>query len=194
MTNVSDESQLEKLVTLALQHGATMAIIIQASDIVVDERVRLKCMVPRCNHYGDLVCPPNTLELDEFRKILSRYSFGVMLATEYKYPPKPASLQESDEAMSDIGKKAKELSEILLKLEGEALNMGYRFVAGLTGGECMFCEKCVGTGGKCKHPFNARPSMEAMGIDVIATLENVGKNLEFPVKDKVQWWGLLLVY
>jgi predicted metal-binding protein len=57
----------------------------------------------------------------------------------------------------------------------------------------MFCGKCVGTGGKCIHPFSARPSMEAMGIDVVATLENAGKNLEFPVKDKVQWWGLLLV-
>ncbi|WP_135612596.1 hypothetical protein [Methanococcoides sp. AM1] len=35
--------------------------------------------------------------------------------------------------------------------------------------------------------------MEGMGIDVVGTLENVGIKLEFPVTDKIEWWGLLRV-
>lgn len=193
MEKVSDENQLDELVTLAIQHGASRASLIKALDIVVDERVRLKCMVPRCNHYGDLVCPPNLPPVDEVRKIISRYKIGMVLAVEHKNPPKPQSLQESSSVEHELNKKARQLSDILLTLEGEALNRGYRFATGFSGGDCTYCDKCVGTGEDCRHPFSARPSMEGMGIDVVGTLENAGIKLEFPVTDKIEWWGLLLV-
>jgi predicted metal-binding protein len=35
--------------------------------------------------------------------------------------------------------------------------------------------------------------MEAMGIDVVATLENAGLSLAFPVSDRVTWTGLILL-
>jgi len=42
--------------------------------------------------------------------------------------------------------------------------------------------------------FLSRPvSMEAMGIDVVATLESVGWPSGFPVTDRVTWTGLILV-
>jgi predicted metal-binding protein len=193
MEKVSDEKQLATLVTLAIQHGASRASFIKASDIVVDERVRLKCMVPRCNHYGDLVCPPNLPPVDEVRKIISRYKAGIVLAVEHKNPPKPRSLQESSSVEHELHKKTRQLSKILLTLEGNALSSGYRFATGFSAGSCTYCDKCVGISGECKHPFSARPSMEGMGIDVVGTLENIGIKLEFPVTDKIEWWGLLLV-
>ncbi|HRT71811.1 MAG TPA: DUF2284 domain-containing protein, partial [Syntrophales bacterium] len=60
------------------------------------------------------------------------------------------------------------------------------------------CDVCVaaeprGAGEACRFPFKARPSMEAMGIDVIATLESVGWPSGFPVTDRVTWTGLILV-
>jgi predicted metal-binding protein len=35
--------------------------------------------------------------------------------------------------------------------------------------------------------------MEAMGIDVLATLEKAGLPGRFPVRDRVDWTGLLLI-
>jgi len=45
----------------------------------------------------------------------------------------------------------------------------------------------------CRFPFQARPSLEAMGIDVVATLKNVGLSLAFPVQGRVTWTGLILL-
>ncbi len=187
------DKQLEEFVSLAIQNGASRALLMQASEIVVDERVRLKCMVPRCNHYGDLVCPPNLPAIDEVRKIVSRYNVGMVLALEHKNPPKPQSLQDSASVEHELNKKARQLSDILLILEGEALKRGYRFATGFSGGDCTYCDKCVKSGEECRHPFSARPSMEGMGIDVVGTLENAGIKLEFPVTDKIEWWGMLLI-
>ena len=192
MEKVSDESQFDELVTLAIQHGASRASLIKATDIVVDERVRLKCMAPRCNHYGDLVCPPNLPPVEEIRKIVSKYNVAMVLAVEHKNPPKPPSLQDLASVEHELNKKARVVSDILLTLEGEALSRGYRFATGFSAGDCTYCDKCVGAGEECRHPFSARPSMEGMGIDVVVTLENAGIKLEF-FTDKIEWWGLLLV-
>jgi len=43
----------EKYRVKAMELGASDAKIVSASKIVVDERVRLKCAVPRCNLYGE---------------------------------------------------------------------------------------------------------------------------------------------
>jgi predicted metal-binding protein len=154
--------------------------------------VRLKCLVPRCENYGvNLMCPPFTPPPQEFRTILSRYSYALLVAVEHIDPPHP-SKNSKEEVVNELAKSSRVLSDIMLMLEREALRMGYRFAAGLTGGECMFCDSCVGLGGRCKHPFKARPSMEAMGIDVVATLKNAGVELNFPVEDRLTWWGLLL--
>ncbi|WNY25220.1 DUF2284 domain-containing protein [Methanolapillus millepedarum] len=189
----TDKENIGLFLIAAKEAGASDALFIDAEEIVVDDRVRLKCFVPLCRHYGDLVCPPNVPTPDEFRKYLSCYRFAVMLATQYNNPPKPPSLAESEDVSREIRKKSTELSEILLKLESLCLQKGYRFAAGFTGGSCHYCDKCVKTGQECKTPYKARPSMEAVGVDVVGTLQNVGVNLEFPVSDKIKWWGLLLV-
>lgn len=189
----TDKENIIVLIQTALEAGATEALFIGAENIIVDDRVRLKCFVPLCRHYGDLVCPPNVPTPDEFRKYLSLYRFGIMLSTQYVNPPKPASLVDSKDVSREIRKKSVDLSDILLKLEAVSLQKGYRFAAGFTGGSCFYCEECVKTGGECKTPYKARPSMEAVGVDVVATLGNIDMNLEFPVSDKVKWWGMLLV-
>jgi hypothetical protein len=52
---VSEEaarSDLERYRRLALEWGASKAEIVPASSVTIDERVRLKCMVPRCLRAG----------------------------------------------------------------------------------------------------------------------------------------------
>ena len=87
-----------------------------------------------------------------------------------------------------------EFAGIMTALEAEAFKMGYRFAAAFAGGDCVLCDVCGGaTGEPCKHPFEARPSMEAVGIDVVATAEAAGLVIELPADEHPRWTGLLLI-
>jgi predicted metal-binding protein len=87
----------------------------------------------------------------------------------------------------------KAMSEILSAMEKECLGMGYRFAMGFGGGACAYCVQCVGPGGTCRHPFKARPSIEAMGVDVVATAAKAGAPVQFPANEDAVWTALLLV-
>ena len=77
-----DESQLkenlEKYKKKAIELGASNACIFSVKDIPVDERVTLKCQVPRCFGYGvSANCPPNTITPDELRTYLGKYKWAI---------------------------------------------------------------------------------------------------------------------
>ena len=62
-----------------MENGAADAKIIPTSKVVVEDRVVLKCKVG-CNHYGKtLACPPYTPSAEEFRKIVSEYSYAMFM-------------------------------------------------------------------------------------------------------------------
>ena len=87
-----------------------------------------------------------------------------------------------------------EFARLMTALEAEAFKMGYRFAAAFAGGDCVLCDVCAGaTGEACLHPFEARPSMEAVGIDVVATAEAAGLAVELPADEHPRWTGLLLI-
>jgi predicted metal-binding protein len=87
-----------------------------------------------------------------------------------------------------------EFARLMTALESAAFKMGYRFATAFAGGDCVLCDVCVGKDGEaCRHPFEARPSMEAVGIDVVATAEAAGLTIEMPAADKPCWTGLLLI-
>jgi predicted metal-binding protein len=54
---------LERYRQQALELGATQAAIVEAREITVDERVVLKCRIPRCFGYGTSAhCPPHAMQ------------------------------------------------------------------------------------------------------------------------------------
>ena len=68
---------LERYRQQALDLGATQAAIVKAEDIPVDERVILKCRIPRCFGYGaGAHCPPHALTPAELRELLTQISLG----------------------------------------------------------------------------------------------------------------------
>ena len=72
--------RFEKLIKKAMERGTTEAKIIPVRDIMLDERVILKCQVPLCNDYGNhLLCPPNSPSLSQFREALKRYSKALLI-------------------------------------------------------------------------------------------------------------------
>lgn len=203
MTARRADPRLRRLVTCAKAAGANEARIIEVKDVVVDRRVRLKCGVPLCDSWGrHLMCPPAVMSFDEFELALRQYTRALILQVETDYgsadePGKQLTsdtCDEREEATKTRDWKIK-LHEIVNCVEAAAFKEGFYLAAGLIGGTCSLCEECVGQQGdrRCKHPFRARPSMEAMGIDVLATCDNAGLKLRLSSEEKVRWTGLVLI-
>ena len=68
------------------------------------------------------------------------------------------------------------LERIVADLEREIFLDGYYKVFGMAAGPCELCKSCE-TKKPCKHPHEARPAMEACGIDVYTTARNNGFEL-----------------
>jgi predicted metal-binding protein len=186
--------RFERLIRTAIKQGATEAKIIPAREIVLDERVILKCQVPLCNEYGrHLLCPPNSPSLAQFREALKKYSKALLLQLR---TPKDQLGTKSGESLKDaIYAWANELHEIVHGVEKLAQELHFTFAAGFIGGACKLCTPCVGvqSGRPCKHPFKARPSMEAVGIDVHLTARKAGLGFSFDIENEVVWNGLVLL-
>lgn len=175
----------EHLVQAALEGGADRAALINTAKVVVDERVRLKCRVPLCQAYNYcLVCPPHTLTVEEFKNILQKYSWALLL-----------QIKTSATAGADIVNAERAVQNLVSDLETKALMEGNYFTAGFGAAQCRLCPECVGVGSgeACRHPFRARPSMEAVGIDIYKTCANAGLPIRPLDKENLYFTGLLLL-
>jgi predicted metal-binding protein len=183
------EEHLQALCANASIYGASKVSPIPTSYVVVDPRANLKCQVPLCRHYGrSHLCPPHVMSAERFASILAKYRFAILVQVI-----QPA-LPEGDTREGMAREQVLRLNDVMAKLERDAMYMGYRFAAGLGGGPCPYCDECNAAAGElCRHPFQARPSMESLGIDVIQTAENAGMPIELPPKDTYVWTGLLLL-
>lgn len=197
------DRRIPPLIKEAKRLGATDARAISTADIFVDERVRFKCMVPRCENYGShLMCPPSLMSIDDFRRVLKSYTSAILVQLEADVDSSDKSKSRLDAAAArklqvSTGAHAmeKKLHSLITDLEALAFKGGFHFAAGLIGSECLLCDECVGqnSGEPCRYPFKARPSMQALGIDVIKTSKKAGLPVRFSSKARVRWTGLLLL-
>jgi predicted metal-binding protein len=173
----------------ALALGASAAEIIPTSHIVVEERVWMKCLVPRCaalRDGGSPYCPPHTPHPDFMRKVFSQYDWAILFKTDIKPLEDyiPTSEAHAKELLSKGGTQGgrgfhEKTWEILGQLESYAQSKGYDLAMGFSGGSCKH-NLCHGApcgvfqNGNCRFPFRARPSMEAVGIDVFGLASKVG--------------------
>lgn len=68
------KKNLKRYKEKALKLGASNACVYPVKDIPVDERVILKCQVPRCFGYGvSANCPPSTIPPDALRRYFAKY-------------------------------------------------------------------------------------------------------------------------
>ncbi|MGA2332906.1 MAG: DUF2284 domain-containing protein [Syntrophales bacterium] len=160
---------LERYKVKAMELGATRAAIVSVKEIPVDERIVLKCQIPRCFGYGTSVhCPPHTLKPAELRDILKGFQWAVFFALDV--PPEVivrdrATIKEREAAYRKI-------FEIVGEIESMAFYDGHYLAFGFAAGSCRhtFCsqqESCQAMEGKrCRISLRSRPSMEAVGIDV----------------------------
>ena len=198
----ADVKHFDELIDIARENGATAARIISAEMVVIDERVRLKCEVPRCLGYGHyLTCPPYVMPVGIFAGILSRYRWCLLVQVEAK------DINSTDKSKGRIDhtllKNNRELHRpfrlkllhIVEAVEAAAFKKGLYLAAGFIGGSCVLCDRCVDDKSSevCRHPFRARPPMEAVGINVIETAKNAGLPIHLSSSKNVIWTGLVLL-
>jgi len=175
------QADLERYRELALALGASEAAIIPAGTVIIDERVRLKCVVPRCLRAGETPnCPPYAPDLDLVRRALSRFSWAILLKCDVEpledyVPGRGATKAEQRRTLSFHQKSA----EAVYELERQAYRDGYHLAMGFGGGSCKdyLCQGLICQfldSGRCRFPHRARPAMEAVGMDVIALINTVG--------------------
>lgn len=181
---VSEETltaDLQRYRRLALEAGASAAAIIPASDVAIDERVRLKCFVPRCPRAGETPnCPPYAPDLDLVRKAVGRFSWAILFKCDVEpieeyVPAKDKTRAEKRRALSFHRKS----SDVLYELERQAYKDGYHLAMGFGGGSCKdyLCHGLICQfldSGRCRFPQRARPAMEAVGVDVLSLVRNAG--------------------
>jgi predicted metal-binding protein len=207
---LKDEGEFDFLKTLALNLGATEARVISAEEIVVENRVVLKCRFG-CDDYGKrLTCPPFTPKVDEFRRMLKDYRHAMivkfkspakadkdtsrsLLRSQYDSTMNRGLREKASRFWSDWKNDKKRILLAVLELEKAAFNRGYTFAVGFTSGSCGLCEKCNVQAGICLHPTMARCPEHAVGVNMKKTAEKAGIPLAFPIKGKPEPTALLLI-
>ena len=157
---------------MILSHGAEGVRKINPRQVPTAEWVRLKCQFGCGGYEQCLTCPPYAPTPDQTRKLLDGYSTGFLIYWGHEAG----------------GRKALAEIERLVFLKGwhKAFAMG--------AGPCELCHEC-NLEGPCNHPSQARPAMEACGIDVFQTAREAG----FPIQvvscpeDTPNFYSLLLV-
>jgi len=160
-----------------LEMGVDEAKVIDPRAVTTAEWVRMKCQFG-CSGFGmSLCCPPHTPTPDITRKVIDSYQKAILI---HRRLPK--------------GEKTKSFSENIVRLEIKIFLDGYYKAWSLGSGPCRLCKECDLTT-SCKHGFEARPSMEACGIDVFKTARDNG----FPIEvvktheEERNIFGLILV-
>ncbi len=168
---------LEDYCEKALEMGVDGAKRIDPRSVVTAEWVRMKCQFG-CPGFGmSLCCPPRTPSPEVTRKVIDSYQKAILLHRR---------LEKAE--------RSKLLNEMMVRLEIEIFLDGYYKAWSMGSGPCRLCKECDVTD-SCKHGYEARPSMEACGIDVFKTARDNG----FPIEvvrtheEERNVFGLILV-
>jgi predicted metal-binding protein len=165
----------------ATKIGASDATIIDTAIIPIEDAIIEYCKKPLCASYGKSAhCPPHAPKPAEARKLLK--SFQKALLFKIGVATKVLMTDESNEAF-------RKTYEIASELEAAAQKAGFVRTKGLAAGSCLpvFCKKnkcqVVEEGKKCRFPSLARPSMEAVGINVFKLVQDVGWEIQPITRD-----------
>jgi len=155
---------VESFCKKAIEMGAEDAKVIDPASVVTAEWVRMKCQYG-CPGFGmSLCCPPRAPTPDMTRKVIDSYRKAILLHQRLVK-----------------GEKRKEKGETfrkaILQLEIEMFLDGYYKAWSMGAGPCDRCKECNLTG-SCRHGKEARPSMEACGIDVYKTARDNGFHIQ----------------
>ena len=130
--------------------------------IEVAQWVRMKCTFG-CPSFGKSgCCPPHLPGVEECRRFFQEYD----TAAVFHFPVRCKTKAESQAWSRKTGLE-------LVELERRVFLSGYEKAFVLTQG-CSLCQDCETDRSGCKRPESARPSPEAMAVDVYTTVRRLG--------------------
>jgi predicted metal-binding protein len=161
----------------AMEKEIDGAKAIDPRSIVTADWVRMKCQYGCPGYGGRLCCPPHTPTPEVTRKVIDSYEKALLLHQRL-----------------DKGRKTKNFNETIVRLEVEIFLDGYYKAWSMGSGPCRLCEECNLTD-PCRHGYEARPSMEACGIDVFKTARSNGFPIDVvrSVEETRNVYGVILV-
>ena len=161
---MSEHKKLEEIFT---KHSFMDFRWIDAQKIVIAQWVRMKCMFG-CMEYGKSgSCPPNVPSVAECERFFRDYSEAVIFHFEKK-------VQKPEDRYAWT----RQVNTKLLKLEREVFLAGYPKAFLLFMDTCYLCNDCTGSRTKCLNKKLARPTPEALAVDVYSTVKQVGYPIE----------------
>jgi predicted metal-binding protein len=167
---------LERYCQYVIKLGADEARVVDASKLPVEDAVAFKCRVPQCYGYNTCAqCPPHAPKPAEIRQLLKSYSYGVVFIRRMS-----SKLLKRDRNDKERKAAFRSILEIVSKLESAAFYDGHYLSVGFGAGSCFssLCDPKLGCqvlkGEKCRFPLKARPSMEAVGMDVYRLIASSG--------------------
>ncbi len=155
-----NKDAIEKFI---IKHDFTDFKWLAPKEYVISFWVRMKCMYG-CPIFGqNATCPPNTPSFSDCQQFFTEYEESVIFHFEKQF--------------KDPEKRHKWTAKInnrLYKLEKEIFLSGNEKAFLLFMDTCELCEECSSVREQCKHPKLARPTPEAMCVDVYTTVKKVG--------------------
>lgn len=132
---------------------------IDPTEIVVAQWVRLKCQFG-CDNYGrNASCPPNTPPLADCRAFFKEYRLG----TVFRFNQSFSDPEERHDWSRNVNR-------ALIELERNVFLAGHAQAFMMLMDNCNLCRDCANTRSHCRNKKMARPSPEAMGVDVFSTV------------------------
>lgn len=173
----------EKLVQMVLDCGATKAVLLDQSQIVLSAEFRKACEMNSCGVFGRCwMCPPDVGPIDELMAEIRTFPHGVWYQTI-------GEIEDSYdfEGMTEVSHNHAMLSQRIKDAVPEGLR-----VLHLTCGGCHVCERCAKMDDEpCRFPVRALASVESYGVDVYNTTR--GTDLKYiNGANTVTYFGLLL--
>lgn len=165
---------IEELKHRAVELGARESKIIEVKTVKTAAWVRYKCQFG-CDGYGQcLTCPPYSPTPDETQKILDSFKKAILIHCQ---------------TGSHV-----DISKVVIKIEKETFLAGYYKALGMGAGPCRLCRVC-NLKGECRHREEARPSMEACGIDVFSTVRSNGFSIDTldSARCRADYFGIVLI-
>lgn len=150
------------LTDLALDAGASKAVVIPAQGIVLSAAFRDICKSNICGMYGRCwMCPPDVGEIEVLMDEVRKYGHGLLYQTI-----SPIEDSFDIEGMQEAAKRHVHVGHRLEAFLMLPLDKHLH----LSCGGCRVCERCAKLDGlPCRDPERAMPSMESYGIDVYNT-------------------------
>ncbi|ACL02460.1 hypothetical protein Dalk_0755 [Desulfatibacillum aliphaticivorans] len=185
---------MEELLKLALDRGAREVRLTSGRALVFDES--LARVDPALEDPDNLTEHwPVRMPLDSLWDSFRSFKYGVFFCCLA-----PLGMPDQGQGwIEDVyyRQACLQAASIITALESDAFNRGYHMTSGFGAGNCRSvlchkesrCQALVRAKG-CIHPYKARPTLAAVGIDAKA----MARNLDVPlVPDRVNLYGLVMV-